>query len=525
MAKAKTTLDEIREAAEADPEAFIRLVHPKRVLGSIHSEIIDWIEREGHSSHQLVLMPRDHMKSAIAAYWVAWQIVKNPAVRVLYLSSTANLAVKQLKFIKDILTSDVVARYWPNLVNREEANREKWTETEISVDHPKRKEENVRDPTVFTGGLTTTLTGLHCDIQVLDDVVVKENAYTEDGRQKVKEQYSLLSSIASGECRQLVVGTKYFPTDLYHDLVEMEVDIFDDTGELVGTYKLYELFRDGDCVVENSIGRTGNGEFLWPRQQRKDGQWFGFNADILAKKRAQYLDKIQYYAQYYNDPNDPAGAGISSDLFQYYDRGHLSRANGYWYYKGTRLNVFASVDFAFSLNEAADYTAIVVVGVDTHFNYYILDIDRFRTKLISDYFKSILRLHQKWDFRKIRAEVTVAQVVIVNDLRTNYIRPHGLALAIDEYRPSRAEGNKAERVSSILQPRYANRQIWHYQGGHCQTLEEELILSNPAHDDIKDCLASCIDVCIAPSGHQAKPMWVNGNIGTNVIHPRFGGVS
>ena len=48
---------------------------------------------------------------------------------------------------------------------------------------------------MFTAGLTSSITGLHCDVAVLDDVVVKENAYTQEGRNKVREQYSLLSSI------------------------------------------------------------------------------------------------------------------------------------------------------------------------------------------------------------------------------------------------------------------------------------------------------------------------------------------
>jgi hypothetical protein len=51
---------------------------------------------------------------------------------------------------------------------------------------------------------------------------------------------------------------------------------------------------------------------------------------------------------------------------------------------------------------------------------------------------------------------------------------------------------------SILEPRYANHQVWHYQSGNCQSLEEELIYSNPAHDDIKDALASAIDFAVAP---------------------------
>ena len=489
-----TKKDQVRLQAESDLEFFIRLVHPQRVLGSIHSELIRWWTREEAKSHQLVLLPRDHAKSGMVAYRVAWEITRNPAIRVLYISSTANLATKQLKFIKDILTSDIYRMYWPEMVHPDEGKREKWTETEIAVDHPKRKAEAVRDPTVFTAGLTTGITGMHCDIAVMDDVVVKENAYTIEGRDKVKSQYSLLSSIEGAEAKEWVVGTRYHPKDLYNDLVTMMVDQYDDTGELIGSDPLYETF---ERQVENR--GDGTGEFLWPRQQRKDGKWFGFDASILAKKRAQYLDRLQFRAQYYNDPNDPDNAAISRDVFQYYDPKWLSRSDGKWYYKGKRLNVFASVDFAFSLARRADFTCIVVVGVDSDQNYYVLDIDRFKTDKISDYFKHILQTHQKWDYRKLRAEVTAAQQVIVKDLKENYIRSNGIALSIEDYKPTRHMGSKEERIEAILQPRYENRQVWHYLCGNCQVLEEELVLQNPPHDDVKDALAAAIDACVPPS--------------------------
>jgi phage terminase large subunit-like protein len=517
MAKAVLSKKElIRQHAEADLEAFIRLVHPGRVLGGIHSELIQWWTREGALTHQLVLLPRDHGKSAMVAYRVAWEITRNPTIRVLYISSTANLAQKQLKFIKDILTSVKYREYWPEMVHPDEGKREKWTESEMAVDHPKRKEEAIRDPTVFTGGLTTVITGMHCDIAVLDDVVIRENAYTEEGREKVKSQYSLLSSIEGTDSRQWVVGTRYHPKDLYNDLQNMTVDLYDDNGELTGDYPLYEIF---ERQVESN--GDGTGEFLWPRQQRPDGKWFGFDASILAKKRAQYLDRTQFRAQYYNNPQDLESASIKPDYFQYYEREHLSRYEGRWFLKGRRLNVFAAVDFAFSLRREADYTAIAVIGVDPDNNYYVLEIDRFKTNQISEYFNRILKLHQKWDFRKIRAEVTVAQSVIVNDLKTNYIRRHGLALSVEEYRPVRQMGTKEERVEAILQPRYHNRQIWHYRGGNCQTLEEELVLNNPPHDDCKDALASAVDMAIAPTGGALQ----RPQLSLVPTHKRFGGIS
>jgi hypothetical protein len=172
---------EIKAAAEADLPTFITLVAPQRVLGSVHRELCSWWTRTDHKAYQLTLLPRDHGKSAMVAYRVAWYLTKNPEGRVLYISSTAGLAEKQLKFIQDIFESDIHQRYWPEHVNKSRNDREKWTSSEISLDHPKRKAEAIRDPSVFTGGLTTSLTGLHCDVAVLDDVVVMENAYTEDG--------------------------------------------------------------------------------------------------------------------------------------------------------------------------------------------------------------------------------------------------------------------------------------------------------------------------------------------------------
>jgi hypothetical protein len=69
--------------------------------------------------------------------------------------------------------------------------------------------------------LLANIVGMHCDIAVLDDVVVTSNAYTDDGRERVKDQYSLLSSIETVNAQEWVVGTRYHPLDLYSNLVEM----------------------------------------------------------------------------------------------------------------------------------------------------------------------------------------------------------------------------------------------------------------------------------------------------------------
>ena len=117
----------------------------------------------------------------------------------------------------------------------------------------------------------------------------------------------------------------------------------------------------------------------------------------------------------------------------------------------------------------------------------------------------------------------MAQQVIVQDLKDNYIRPNGLSLAIDEHRPTRSQGSKEERIAAILEPRYDNQTIWHFRGGNCELLEEELILQNPPHDDIKDSLASAIEICVPPTAQRYRDK--SKTIGNITFHSRFGGVS
>jgi hypothetical protein len=345
----------------------------------------------------------------------------------------------------------------------------------------------------MTAGLTTGITGLHFDIAVLDDIVVYENAYTQEGRSKVETQYSLLASLEGTGSQEWVVGTRYHPKDLYALMLDMREPSFTDSGEQVGEEPIYEVLEK---AVEDR--GDGTGEFLWPRAQRKDGKWFGFDIRELGRKKAKYIDNAQFRAQYYNDPSDPDSAPIDRNKFQYYERKFIRVSDGYVFFKDKRLNVVAAMDFAYSLGKRSDFTAIVVVGLDTDGNYYVLDIDRFKTERISDYFERLLALASKWNFRKVRAEVTAAQKAIVVQIR-ELIKANGMALTVDEGKPTSHGGKKEDRIAAILEARYDNQSIWHYRGGNCQTLEEELVMRHPPHDDVKDALASAIEIAVRPT--------------------------
>ena len=503
---------ELRESCTNDLWTFAKTIEPHRVWGEIHEALFKWWQYSA-GENSLTLLPRDHQKSHCMAVLAAWLITRDPSTTILYISATSYLAQQQLRDIKNIMTSKHYTLLWPEMLRREEGKREKWTAGEICVDHPIRKEEGVRDSTVFTAGLTTNTTGLHCKVILKDDVVVPENAYTEEGRRQVTQASSQLASILTTGGREYCVGTRYHPKDHYKDLKEMLEEVFDKEGNVIGEVPVYTEF-------EFPVEEAGN--FLWPRQYRaSDGKPFGFDWKELARKKAKYLDTMQFFAQYYNNPNDLEGSRLTSDKFQYYKREDLVHANGLWTIHGKRLNVYASIDFAFSNSVKADYTALVVAGITYTGDIYILDLVRFRTNKMEVYFQNVFDMYNKWEFFKLRAETTVAQITIAQYIQDR-AKDLGMALKVEEYRPGRKEGRKEERIAAILEPRYEDQSIWHYKGGYTAMLEEELLQSNPAHDDLKDSLAS---LC---SMEMRRPRSPRSGEENNVVHlqpnSRFGGV-
>lgn len=507
------TPTEIREAAEADLEVFIALVAPYLELGDEHRELIRWWTSAQRKKNVLVLLPRGHLKSRLVALKTAWEITRDPTETVLYVSATLPLAKKQLFLIKQILTSEKYREYWPEMVHQEEGRRELWTNEEIAVDHPLRAAEGIRDPTVKAAGLNTNITGFHATKAKFDDLVVPKNAYTEDGRRSVSDAASQIASILEPDARTDAVGTRYHPNDQYATFLAQSYELHDDEGNFLEEVRLWDVYQK---VVE--VG----GAFLWPRKRREsDGKFFGFDHRILAEIKAKYDDRAQFYAQYYNNPNDPETARISRAKFQYYDRSKLVEENGRWYINDEPMAVFAGLDFAYSLNKRSDYTSLVVVGVTPRNHYYILDIARFQSNRIKDYFEAIRVAYEKWGFRKIRVETTAAQAVIARDLRENYIVPHNMQLSIDEHTPTKHDGTKRERIAATLEPKYDNLQVWHYKGGETPALEDELVMAKPPHDDIIDGLTSAIDVSSPPRSARARTVQKKSKV---EYHPKFGGI-
>jgi phage terminase large subunit-like protein len=467
-------------------------MNPNYAYGDIHQEVADLLQNDEDIMSQLVLLPRGHLKSHLMACYVAWEIVKDPCITVIYLSATQDLCWDQLGAIKNILESDRCRDLWPDLIDAEESKRAAWNKNEIRVDHPSRRKAKIRDATVKTRSVGSNFTGLHCDLLVLDDLMVPSNSYTAEGRQKVRAAYSQANSVLNPGGRKKAAGTRYHPDDIYAGWLEAQVEVYNNEGMVIDTRQAWTYV---EYVVE------ADGYFLWPRTE-KDGKWYGFDHSTLAQIRSDYFssgEKTQYYAQYYNDPNDPDSDRVVGD-FQYYDRKQLTYDGGVWYYMGRQLSVYAAMDCAYTTNKDSDWTALAVIGVDTEWNVFLLELSQIKTDKYAEYYKLIAKQHRKWHIKKAKIETNSGANLIAEYVR-QALREEGLFLSLI---CENVNKNKVERIEQILEPRYESDAVWHYRGGWMNQYEEQIVLARPKHDDLKDAVAAAVEIAKPPSRSRAN---------------------
>ncbi len=522
---AKSAREQVKEILETDLWEFAKYVNPHYAYGEVHEEVFRWLSMPECSDHQLLLMPRAHLKSHCIAVWCVWQITRDPTSSIVYLSAGEDLAKVQIYAIKEMITCEKYRALWPEMLHKEEGKRDKWTAWGFNVQHPLRTEMGIRDTTILVKTVKSNATGLHCSHLVFDDVVVPNNAYSEIGRKEVKASVSQFASIKNPGAFTKCVGTRYHPTDIYEQFKGALVKIWnkdfygEGKGDFDGERPLWDI---KEYIAETARDMTG--EYLWPRTVSSyDNKAYGFDAEVLAIIQAQYGslgEDAQFYAQYYNDPNDPSSEKVSRDSFLYYKRENLTFLDGNYFINGRKLSVTAAMDVAWTINSGSDYTAIAVIGTDFENNIYVLSLDRFKTQDYDTYYKHVVGLYNEWGFRKLYIETNAGGHLVANELK-RLLRQNGAALVVEGKAATGNEGKKAEKHNAVLIPRVKNGSMYFYKGGLTSVAIEEIVLERPPHDDLKDVLTAAIVNSVAP----ARPRNESSSSKVIKFNSRFGGRS
>lgn len=421
-------------------------------LDTVHRELCDFIDKNKRKK-KLLLIPRGHLKSTLATVgYITQQIVKNPSIRVLIANATYSLSCSFLTEIKrNLKFNENIHMIWGDLTK----DAPNWSQNQITLTHSKKKE-----PTVTAMGVESNLTSQHFDLVVFDDVVNKDYVNTREQIEKTVSFYKECLNLLEPNGETIIIGTRWHDSDLYGWILDKDNRILTD----------FEVFIRR--AYEGTLEKGGEFKALW------EAKFTQTHLRKLYNQQGPYF----FATQYLNDPIPQEDATFKKRWFQDYDPTDL---------KGRLLNKFIMIDPAISTEREADYTAMVVVGVDEFGMVYVLDIVRDRLTP-NDINNEVFRLASIYSPIKIGIEDVAFQKSLQYSL-TEEMHKRNKYLPMQPLRP--AGRNKDQRIRG-LQPLYANGRILHSRHVEkIQFLEDELLrFPRGKHDDTIDALSYMLDI-------------------------------
>src|SRR3990167_432302 len=433
----------VLEAEKGDPN-FVP-------LGTFHKVLCNFVTDQ-FDKRKLILVPRSHLKTKLISIgYPTQQILKNPKVRILIYSATWQMAVDIHKGIQKNLQSPRIISVLGDMTT---------DAVEWSQDRTRLSVNDKREPTVTAAGIDNNLVGGHYDLIIMDDVVNRDNVATADQITKVVTRYKDSLDLLEPHGQFIVIGTRWHESDLYGWILDAENNALE--NYLVKVERAYQ----GNILEDEGFIS------LWPGKfSRKN---------LLSKLREEGW--AHFSAQYLNDPVPEEDATFKRSWFRYYLSDDI---------RGKLMTRFLLIDPAVSLKKDADYTAMVIVGVDEWNNIYVLDIYRARIPP-SQLINQIFRFRDAYNLNDVAIEQVAFQRAIGYSLRED-IRFKKRPMHITELKP---QGRTKDQRIKGLQPLYQNGEVFHNKLlVNNIFLEDELVrFPRSKHDDIIDALSYLQDV-------------------------------
>ena len=461
-------VEKYRIAMENDMELFGKYIlshHTNLDFGEHHKDLFNILQDDKEKKPFVIVLPRGHSKSTIAnLVYVLHRICYNKDRFIVIVSESYSQSVMFLEALKDELEYNSRLReMFGNL-----ARRDKWSEGEIETSN------NIK---IMAKGSGQRLRGLKYQNTrptciILDDFESEDNTATEVLRDKLNRwiEGTVYPSLAAGG-RIIFIGT-----------------IVHQASYLNKARYMPSQFRINDSRYWDIEGDNGNP--IWPARWSK--------SDIAALRRRYeemgYLDV--FYREYKNIPMSPESRLFKPENIIFYDGILTKTSDGedavqIRNYDGldagapVLVNLYAGVDPAMG-KEKGDYTALVVVGVGTDNNIYV--IDRVREKLTPmDTIEKVFELKRKYPkIRRFAVESVAYQEALAQFIRQESMS-RGIAIPIVQVRPRQSKVEKfADRLTG-LEPLFRQNRI--RINRHFQDLAAELTdFPKGSSDDLIDAL-------------------------------------
>ena len=336
----------------------------------------------GEVKRLIITVPPRHLKSIIASVALpAWYLGHNPSERVVCVSYSADLAKTHANDFRRVVTDPTYQAVFPKMVLARE------TDSEIHTTLRGRR---------YATSIQGTLTGRGGNLFIIDDPLKPGDAISEVSRERVIEWYrnTLVTRPDDKQAaRIMVVMQRIHVEDLVGYLLKNEAG-----------FELLSLPSIAQSTTTHDLGggRTHvreKGDLLHPAHEP---------AEVLRDIKKS-MGSMLFSAQYQQAPEPAGGKIIKRKMLRYYsavERRPIDR-------------IVLSWDIALSENEAADYSACVVL-LNRGDLYYVLEV--IRGKFPFDQLKQkIIEVKERYGKAALVIEESPISHGLIQSLREKHI--------------------------------------------------------------------------------------------------------
>ena len=308
----------VREKAQDSFMPFVKHVYDGFIEGSPHKRVAKLFEKLAITpgSRIIVNMPPRHTKSEFASYLLpAWLIGKNPALKIIQTTHTAELAVRFGRKVRNLMEMKEYQDVFPDVELRADSKAAGRWETGAGGEY-------------YAAGVGGAITGRGADLLIIDDPHSEQDALSETAMEHAYEWYT------SGPRQRLQPGGSIV-------IVMTRWSLKDLTGKLIKAQGMDVMSDQWDIIEFPAILPSGN--ILWPQFWKKE--------ELLKVKASLSLGK--WNAQWQQNPTAEEGAIIKKEWWKKWDKLSIPPCS----------YIMQSSDTAFSKKETADYSAITTGGI------------------------------------------------------------------------------------------------------------------------------------------------------------------
>ena len=387
---------------------FVKSVWPDFVEGSHHKKIADQFNRlaRGDINRLIINMPPRHTKSEFASFLLpAWMIGKNPKLKIIQTTHTAELAVRFGRKAKTLIDSEEYQKIFQTRLREDSQAAGRW--------------ETAQGGEYFAAGVGGAITGRGADLLIIDDPHSEQDALNPEALERAYEWYT------SGPRQRLqpggkivVVMTRWSVKDLTAQLIKSSSETKADQWELI----------EFPAILPNE-------KPVWPEYWKL--------SELESVKASLSVQK--WNAQWMQNPTAEEGSIIKREWWRVWDKPYIPPLD----------HVIQSYDTAFLKKETADYSAITTWGVfrlneDSEPNLILLDAVKERLEF-PELKRRALEQYTYWNPETVIIEAKASGLPLTYELRK-------MGIPVVNFTPSKGN-DKHARVNAVA-PLFESGQIW-----------------------------------------------------------------